>query len=43
VGKKKMGEMKIEEMDDENEFLGGMTERKFYARLNFLRHNGGHR
>jgi hypothetical protein len=43
VGKKKMGEMKIEEMDDKNEFLGGMTEREFYTRLNFLRRNGGHR
>ena len=34
-----MGEMKIDEMDDEKEFLGDMTEREFFKRLNFQRQN----
>ena len=34
-----MGEIKIEQMDDTTEFLGGMTEREYYRRLNFQRHN----
>ena len=29
--------MKIEEMDDEKEFLGGMTEREYFKCLNFQR------
>ena len=34
-----MGEMKIDEMDDEKEFLGGMPEREYFKRLNFQRQN----
>jgi hypothetical protein len=32
-----MGEIKTEKMDGEKEFLGGMSEREFFKRLNFQR------
>ena len=34
-----MGKIKTEEMDDKKEFLGGMTEREYFKRLNFQRQN----
>jgi hypothetical protein len=41
--KEEMGEIKIEKMDDEKEFLGGYTIKEFYANLHFLRTHGGHK
>lgn len=32
-----MGKIKTEEMNDEVEFIGGMTEHEFFKRLNFQR------
>lgn len=38
-----MGGIKTDEMDTEKEFLGGLTEKEFYDRLDFLCRNGGHK
>jgi hypothetical protein len=39
----KMGKIKTEHMDNEKEFLGGMSQKEFYDRLHFLREHGGHK
>ena len=38
-----MGIIKYEGMDDEKEFLGGLTQKEFYERLHFLREHEGHK
>jgi hypothetical protein len=38
-----MGEVKTEELNDTVEFIGGLTEKEYFKRLNFLRKNGGHK
>ena len=38
-----MGKIKTEDMDNEKDFLGGLTEREFYIRLHIMRENGGHK
>ena len=38
-----MGKFKTENMDNEKDFLGDLTEELFYDRLHFLREHGGHK
>lgn len=38
-----MGKFKTENMDNEKEFLGGLTQKEFYDRLHFSREHGGHK
>ena len=39
----KMGKIKTENMDNEKDFLGGLTQKEFYDRLHFNRERGGHK
>lgn len=38
-----MGNTKTDEMDDVEDFLGGLTRKEFYTRLNFNRTHIGHK